>query len=112
VGHGAATIAGEEQSGRLDLVLALSRSRRSIVVQKATAMVAMVSVVGGLTFLASWLGSAFDVDIGPSDLATTTLGVVLMALAFGLLALAVGGGTGERGLALGWRPPSPPRRSC
>jgi ABC-2 type transport system permease protein len=101
IGHGAATIAGEEHRGRLDLVMSLPVARRNIVLQKALAMVAMVTVVAFLTFLASWAGQLFEIDVSLANLASTTVGVVLLALAFGFLALAVGGGTGERGLALG-----------
>lgn len=101
IGHGAATLAGEEDRGRLDLVMALPISRRSIVLQKAGAMAVGAGVVGLVTFLASLLGRAFGVDVGIGHLATTTIGAVLMALAFGYVALAIGGGTGQRGLALG-----------
>jgi ABC-2 type transport system permease protein len=101
IGHGAATLAGEEGLGRLDLVLALPVSRRSIVTHKAVAMAVTGTVVAAVTFLASLLGRAFEVDVGVSDLATTTLGALLMALAFGLVALAIGCGTGERGRAIG-----------
>ena len=101
IGYGAASIAGEEQRGRLDLVLALPLRRSRILLQKAVAMMVMVGCVAILTFLASWAGQLFEIDVSIADLATTTLGATLMALAFGFLALAIGAGTGERGLALG-----------
>jgi ABC-2 type transport system permease protein len=101
VGYGAASLAGEEQRGRLDLVLALPLRRREIVLQKALTMALMVGAVGLLTFLASWAGRFFEIDVSLADLASTTLGAVLMALAFGFVALAIGGATGERGSALG-----------
>ncbi len=101
VGHGAATLAGEEERGRLDLVLALPLHRRSIVLQKALATVLMVTVVAVLTFLAALAGRFFEIDVSVANLATTTLGAVLLALTFGFVALAVAGGTGERGLGLG-----------
>ncbi len=101
IGHGAATLAGEEGRGRLDLVMALPVSRRAIVMQKATAMALGTSVVAVVTLLASLAGRAFEVDVTVVDLSATTLGALLMALAFGLLALALGAATGERGLAIG-----------
>jgi beta-exotoxin I transport system permease protein len=101
IGHGAATLAGEEERGRLDLVLALPFSRRALLLQKAAAMALTAAVVAGITFLAALVGRAFDVDVVAASLATTTLGALLMALAFGFVALAIGGGTGQRGLAIG-----------
>ena len=85
IGHGAATLAGEEGRGRLDLVMALPVARRSVVVQKATAMTLTASAVAVVTFLASLVGRAFDVDISVFYLAATTVGALLMALGFGLL---------------------------
>ena len=101
IGHGAATLAGEEGRGRLDLVLALPLERRRIVLEKATAMTLVATVVAVTTFVASLVGRAFDVDVDVLFLATTTLGVLMMALTFGFFALALGGGTGERGHAIG-----------
>ena len=101
IGHGAATLAGEEDRGRLDLVLALPLSRRTIVVQKSAAMSLTAAVVAAATYIAALAGRVVDVDVPVTNLASTTLGVMLMALAFGFLALAIGGGTGQRGLAIG-----------
>ena len=56
IGHGAATLAGEEGRGRLDLVMALPVTRRSVVVQKPTAMTLTASAVAVVTFLASLVG--------------------------------------------------------
>ena len=64
-------------------------------------MTLTASAVAVVTFLASLVGHAFDVDVSVFYLAATTLGALLMALGFGLLALAIGGATGERGLAIG-----------
>lgn len=101
IGHGAATLAGEEGRGRLDLVMALPVARRMIVVQKGAAIVLIATVVALVTLSASLLGRAFDVDVDIFNLVTTTLGALLLALTFGFVALAIGGGTGERGLAIG-----------
>ena len=101
IGYGAAAIAGEEEAGRLDLVTALPISRRGILLQKAACMTLLTVLVSVVTFLVVVLGRAFDVDLGVWHLATTTAGVALLGLAFGFLALAVGAGTGQRGLAIG-----------
>jgi beta-exotoxin I transport system permease protein len=101
IGHGAATLAGEEGRGRLDLVMALPVARRAIVAQKGAAIALTGAVVALVTLLVSLLGRAFDVDVDIFNLAATTLGALLLALTFGFVALAIGGGTGERGLAIG-----------
>jgi beta-exotoxin I transport system permease protein len=101
IGHGAATIAGEEGRGRLDLLMILPVGRRAIVAQKALAMTWIAGVVAAVTFVASLLGRPFDVDVDVVHLLATTVAALLLALAFGFLALAIGAGTGERGLAIG-----------
>ncbi len=101
IGYGASTVAGEEEAGRLDLVVALPLSRRRILLEKAATMTAQTAVVCAATFLAMLVGRAFDLDLDVWNLATTTFGVFLLGLAFGFVALAVGGARGERGAAIG-----------
>jgi ABC-2 type transport system permease protein len=45
VGFGAAATAGEEKSGTMDILLSLPVSRRSIILQKSTAMVLMAGAI-------------------------------------------------------------------
>jgi ABC-2 type transport system permease protein len=101
IGYGAAAIAGEAEAGRLDLVAALPISRRGIVLQKAACMGLLTLLVVVVTFLVVLLGRAFQLDLDVWHLATTTLGMGLLAMFFGLVALFVGAATGQRGLAIG-----------
>jgi ABC-2 type transport system permease protein len=101
IGYGAAAIAGEEEAGRLDLVTSLPVSRRAILLQKAACMALLTLLVAVVTFLVTLLGRAFDVDLDAWYLATTTAAMGLLALFFGILALAVGAATGQKGLAIG-----------
>jgi ABC-2 type transport system permease protein len=101
IGYGASAIAGQEKDGHLELVLSLPFSRRRVVVQKIGALSLQALVVCFFTFLAVLIGPWFDLDFGVRVLATATLGVALLGIDFGLLALAIGAGTGNRGLALG-----------
>jgi ABC-2 type transport system permease protein len=101
IGYGAAAIAGEEEAGRLDLVLGLPVPRRQVILEKAGAMAWQAGFVSIVTFLCMLVGRAFDLDLGVWNLATTTFGVMLLAVGFGLLALALGGGRGDRGIAIG-----------
>jgi len=101
IGYGASCLAGQEKDGHLELVLSLPFSRRRVVIQKMNALVVQALVVCAFTFLAVFAGHWFDLTLGTLHVATATLGVLLLGVDFGLFALAVGGATGNRGLAIG-----------
>ena len=97
---GGAAIAGEEESGRLDLTLAHPVSRWSVTLQRFAALV--VGMVVATTAL--WLGLVAISDlaqlgeIGVANLAAASLHLALLGTFFGALALAVGAATGRRGV--------------
>jgi ABC-2 type transport system permease protein len=100
---GGRAIAGEEEAGRLDVLLAHPVTRTQVVIQRAGAMLVALAV-SGLALLLGMLavaGPAEFSDIGAANLAAASAQLVLLALFFGSLALAVGAVTGSRGLALG-----------
>jgi len=102
IGNGASTLAGEQQSGQLDLVVALPITRARVVRQNtmATALsVALLTLASMLVILG--VGALVDLDIAVPDVAAACLGAGLVALIHGLLALTIGAATGNRGLALG-----------
>ena len=101
IGYGASAIAGQEKDGHLELVLSLPFPRRSVVVQKIGALSVQALILCFFTFLAVLTGHWFELSFGTSELITATAGVLLLGIDFGLLALAIGAGTGNRGLALG-----------
>ncbi len=101
IGYGGAAIAGEEEAGRLDLVVALPLSRRRVLLEKVTVMVLQAATVCVVTFACMLAGRAFELDLDPWYLATTTFAVLLLGIIFGCLALAIGASLGERGPALG-----------
>ena len=101
IGYGASAIAGQEKDGHLELVLSLPFSRHRVVVQKIGALSLQALILCFFTFLAVLTGRWFELDFGIWELSTATVGVLLLGVDFGLLALAIGGGTGNRGLALG-----------
>jgi len=99
-GLGASAIAGEEEHGTLDLLLANPLPRWRLVLDKFAALAVLTWVLG----VALWLGlaagaAAVDMDLDLGRLAAVTLSAVLLGLAFGALALAVGAVTGKRGLS-------------
>lgn len=100
IGSGARTFAGEEDAGRLELVLAYPVRRRAVVAAKGAAVGAEVVAVGvcsGIALLV--LSPAFDLGLATGHVAAAAAGLVLLGLLFGWTALAVGAATGRRGLA-------------
>lgn len=99
---GAAAIAGEEANGTMSLLSAQPVSRAGIVAAKALAQLVTVTVVAFALWATVSLGAAvFGIDLGPSHVAAACLHLLLLALLFGALALAVGAATGRPDLASG-----------
>ena len=102
ISFGSRTVAGEEQAGTLELVLARPVPRWRIVAEKFAALAVATGFLGLVLWASLALGAApVGLDIGSSALAAATLMVVLLGLVFGALALFIGCLTGKRGLALG-----------
>jgi ABC-2 type transport system permease protein len=102
VSAGTAALAGEEERGTLDLLLSLPLSRRRVALEKLAALVLESAALGLVLWLALWAGAAAaGMDIGAGRLAAATAAVVLLAVAFGAIALLAGALTGRRGLATG-----------
>jgi ABC-2 type transport system permease protein len=101
IGAGARAIAGEEEQGTLDLLLANPISRRRLVLEKLAALAAEVVVLAFALWSALAIGTAIaGMDIGRGKLAAATLDAALLALLFGVLAVLVGAATGRRGVAV------------
>lgn len=102
IGTGAGTIAGEEERGTLELLLANPVSRTKVVLEKMVALAIEVAGLGVVLWLALWVGArAADMDISAGRLAAATLSAVLLALAYGAIAILLGAATGRRALAIG-----------
>jgi ABC-2 type transport system permease protein len=101
IGSGARTFAGEEDAGRLELVLAYPVRRRDAVLAKGAAVGAEVVAVCACAGVAiGVLDPVFDLGLATGHVAQAALGLALLGLLFGWLALAVGAATGKRGLAI------------
>jgi ABC-2 type transport system permease protein len=92
--------AGEEESGILSLLLAQPVTRTRLVAAKAGAAAMGVLAIA----LACWLGLIAGVALAGGGISTKNLGafclhLLFFGLAIGALALAVGAGTGRKGLA-------------
>ena len=102
VGNGARAIAGEEERKTLDVVLATPTSRRRVSLDKAGAMLVATAALSTVLWVAIALtGPPFEVSLDLGRLAAAVVDCFLLAAAFGGIALAVGAGTGRRGLAVG-----------
>lgn len=102
IGAGGAAIGGAETSGVLDLVLSHPVRRRRALLESA-ALIAVESVVFGAVIVAALAiaNVAVDLEIVFTDSVGAVAGIVLLGVAFGWLALAIGAASGSRGLALG-----------
>ncbi|MEX0763317.1 MAG: ABC transporter permease subunit [Dehalococcoidia bacterium] len=101
VTRGATAIAGEEANGTLDQLLSNPVSRTRVVIQKAAAMAVGVTALG----VALWAGLTAgtfiaDIELSLVRLAAICFSVALMALAMGLLALAIGASTGRQTMSM------------
>lgn len=91
IGQGAGAVAGEEERGVLDLVLAHPLRRRDYVVQRFLALTALVVVLTIVLFASVAIGSlAVDLEIGVGRLLAASVGVGMLGLFFGAVALAGG----------------------
>jgi ABC-2 type transport system permease protein len=102
IGHGARTLAGEEERGTLELLLVTPVSGARIVLDKALALAVSVVALGTVLFAATSIGSLlFGLGISAGAAASGALAVTLLGLEYGVLALAVGAVTGRRTTAIG-----------
>jgi beta-exotoxin I transport system permease protein len=101
IGRGARMIAGEEESGTLDVLLLTPVSAVRLVLHQGAALAAGVAALGAVLYT-TMLGSSwtFGLGIGAADLAGATLAMVLLGVEFGWLALAVGAALGRRAVAI------------
>ncbi len=102
IGMGTAAIAGEEERGTLDLLLAQPVTRTQIVVEKlAAAAVVILAVVLTLFLTLSLLNPIVDLGFSFSGILSANVALGLFAMLFCAVALAVGAVTGNRGLTVG-----------
>lgn len=91
IGAGSGAVAGEEEKGTLDLLLAHPLRRHGYVVQRFVALATQIALLGVGLLAAVALGSAaVGLEIGFGRLVAATVSVTLLALFVGSLALATG----------------------
>lgn len=99
---GSDLVAGEEERGTIDLLLANPVSRRRVLLEK------WASLAAGTALASAGLGAglgvgvaAFGLRIAAGPLVAAVVATGLLGLLYGSLALALGAATGRRGLARG-----------
>jgi ABC-2 type transport system permease protein len=102
IAAGSSALAGEEESGTLDLLLSLPLSRSRCLLEKLAALVCETSALAFLLWILLVIVSHADaMGVSTGRLAAAVLAALLFALDFGILALALGAATGRRALAIG-----------
>lgn len=101
IGNGARTIAGEEESGGLELAASAPVRRDLLLAGRIIAVHTQVFVLVLVTFAVSaLLVTITGMDVSLTGLASAALGLNLLVIAFATIALAAGAVTGRRGIAV------------
>jgi ABC-2 type transport system permease protein len=103
IAYGTRAVAGDEEAGTLDLLLAHPVSRARVALQRFAALLAALALVGAVLLLAmlAIAGPAELEGVTAAELAATTTQLALFGACLGALAFAVGAATGRKALALG-----------
>ncbi len=102
VGWGARAVAGDEESGALELTLSYPVARAQVALQRALAIGVLTLIVAlavALSIVA--LSGPAQLGVQPANVFAAAAGFWLLGLLFGLVALAAGCISGRRGAATG-----------
>ena len=95
-------IAGEEDRGTIDILLANPISRRRVLLEKWAALLAGVAVASAALTAGLAIGIvAADLHAGAGEIAAAVVSTALLGVLYGTVAVALGAATGRRGLARG-----------
>ena len=99
---GSKAIAGEEEAGTLEMLLALPVSRTRVLMEKLAAVAVEVAILGIVLFVALLIGTIVaGMDVGAAGLAAASFDVVALAWLYGALAVLLGAAIGRRAIAGG-----------
>ena len=102
IGAGTRAVAGEEATGTLDVLLGMPVRRDRVVTERTGGLVTLLAtLMVGLTLIVIAGGAAVNMGLSALHVLTANVGLGLLALFFGTLALGVGGWSGNSGLATG-----------
>jgi len=101
IGFGTRSLAGEEEAGTLDLLLAHPVSRRRWVLERVGALVVSAAALAAAIGVSVWAFTvSLGLDVPASGIAGASLALALLASACGTLAVAIGAAVGRRGIVL------------
>jgi ABC-2 type transport system permease protein len=102
IGFGAAALAGEQERGTLDLLLANPLTRRRVVAEKAIGGGVTVTALTAVVFVVlAVMDPLVDLRVGLANLAVACAGAALVAFGFGALAMLAGAASASRSIAIG-----------
>lgn len=101
IGYGASCLAGQDEDGTLGLMVSLPVARRRLVLQKVATLGALAIAISIITALCAIAGRGFGLTVSTRGLFGVTIGVILLGIDFGVVAMLIGAATGSRGSALG-----------
>lgn len=102
IAFGAYAIAGDEEAGGLELLIAHPVSRSSVVLQRSFSLLLIMLGAGAVVFLAILLlRGTIELDIPLANIAAASLNLALLGTLFGAVALLAGALRGRRGFAVG-----------
>jgi ABC-2 type transport system permease protein len=101
IAAGARLLAGDEESGALELEGTGPISRRQVLLERYSALVGSLSVLVAVLAVATLiLVPLFDMGVSAGNVLAAALGLLLFTLAMSTIAFAVGAATGRRAAAL------------
>ena len=104
IGRGAFSLAGEEEAGTLDLLLAQPISRVALYLLKTIVLLVTITWLASVAMFPTLLyGQAFELDIALKNLVSITVSLTALVIFFALFAQGIAAATGRRvfGVALG-----------
>ncbi|MCP3977050.1 MAG: ABC transporter permease subunit [bacterium] len=102
ISMGTAAIAGEEDKRTLDLLLATPTPRDRIVLESFAAQAVLTTVLATVVWIALLVADPLlDIGLSVTGVTAASIGMALLALSFGSLALMIGALTGNRSLTVG-----------
>jgi ABC-2 type transport system permease protein len=102
ISFGSFAVAGEEEKGTLDVLLAYPVTRNKVILQKTIALAVLLAILGVLLFIGLAIGSeSQNMKINMGHLAEITFSLSLLALLFGTLSFFIGAAFGKRGVSIG-----------
>ena len=101
IGQGTRAIAGDEETGGLELTLAHATTRWGVLLARAVAVIAIVLLLALVVGLGTWaVNGSSGLHLPVLNIAAVTTALGMLGVLFATVALATGAITGRRGMSL------------